>query len=174
MCPEIGGCNTIFRKFMQSIYLATIFAGALVCLLSSLLLLVRRKSGERSRLILALIVFFSVLNYIPRFIAVSIGYDSELVVSTKMLLIGNFMVVSYIMYPIEVIRPRWLNFSRIVQLSGHLLLCRFPFAQYGTAQFQAVYRHNAVRLFSKGVSWRHTSVGYPVSIFEEMAWIREL
>ena len=122
MCPEIGGCNTIFRKFMQSIYLATIFAGALVCLLSSLLLLVRRKSGERSRLILALIVFFSVLNYIPRFIAVIKGYDPELVVSTKMLLIGNFMVVSYIMYPIEVIRPRWLNFSRIVQLYAFWLL----------------------------------------------------
>ena len=116
MCLEIGGCNNIFRKIMQSVYLATIFAGALVCLLSSLLLLVRRKSGERSRLILAIIVFFSVLNYIPRFIAVSKGYDPELVVSTKMLLIGNFMVVSYIMYPIEVIRPGWLNFSRIVQL----------------------------------------------------------
>lgn len=87
-----------------------------------MLLLVRRKSGERSRLILALIVFFSVLNYIPRFIAVSKGYDPELVVSTKMLLIGNFMVVSYIMYPIEVIRPRWLNFSRIVQLYAFWLL----------------------------------------------------
>lgn len=107
---------------MQSIYLATIFAGALVCLLSSLLLIARRKSGERSRLILAIIVFFSVLNYIPRFIAVSKGLDPELVVSTKMLLIGNFMVISYIMYPIEVIRPGWLNFTRIVQLYAIWLL----------------------------------------------------
>jgi len=39
-----------------------------------------------------------------------------------MLLIGNFMVVSYIMYPIEVIRPGWLNFSRIVQLYAFWLL----------------------------------------------------
>lgn len=54
---------------MQYLYIATVFAGALVCLLASLLLVVRRKTGERSRVILAVIVFFSVFNYIPRFIA---------------------------------------------------------------------------------------------------------
>ncbi len=107
---------------MQSLHIATIFAGALVCLLSSLLLLARRKSGERSRLILAIIVFISVLNYIPRFIALSSGYDPEFVVSTKMLLVGNFMVVSYILYPIEVVRPGWLTFKRIFNLYAFWLL----------------------------------------------------
>jgi len=107
---------TLLNCWLASHTGVTNFAGALVCLLSSLLLLVRRKSGERSRLILAIIVFFSVLNYIPRFIAVSKGYEPEFVVSAKMLLLGNFMVVSYILYPIEVIRPGWLNFSRIIQL----------------------------------------------------------
>jgi AraC-like DNA-binding protein len=107
---------------MQSIYIATIFAGALVCLLSSLLLLVRRKPRERSRLILAIIVFFSVLNYIPRFIALSQGYEPEFVVSAKMLLLGNFMVISYILYPIEVIRPGWLNLTRTLKLYAFWLL----------------------------------------------------
>lgn len=107
---------------MQSIYIATIFAGALVCMLSSLLLLVRRKPRERSRLILAIIVFFSVLNYIPRFIALSQGYEPEFVVSAKMLLLGNFMVISYILYPIEEIRPGWLNLTRTLKLYAFWLL----------------------------------------------------
>ncbi len=110
------------KKLMQSIYIATIFAGALVCMLSSLLLLVRRKPRERSRLILAIIVFFSVLNYIPRFIALSQGYEPEFVVSAKMLLLGNFMVISYILYPIEVIRPGWLNLTRTLKLYAFWLL----------------------------------------------------
>lgn len=101
---------------MQYLYIATVFAGALVCLLASLLLSARRKTGERSRVILAVIVFFSVFNYIPRFIALCNGEAPEFVVSAKMLLVANFMVVSYIMYPIEVISPGWLNFWRIVKL----------------------------------------------------------
>ena len=62
---------------MQYLYIATIFAGALVCLLASILLFVRRKGGERSRVILAVIVLFSVFNYIPRFIALCYGEEPE-------------------------------------------------------------------------------------------------
>ncbi|MEA4905447.1 MAG: AraC family transcriptional regulator, partial [Petrimonas sp.] len=101
---------------MQYLYIATVFAGALVCLLASLLLFVRRKTGERSRVILAVIVFFSVYNYITRFIALCQGDVPEFVVSAKMLLQANFMVIAYIVYPIEVILPGWLNFRRIVKL----------------------------------------------------------
>lgn len=101
---------------MQYLYIATVFAGALVCLLASLLLVLRRKTGERSRVILAVIVFFSVFNYIPRFIALCNGVVPDFVVSAKLLLVANFMVVSYIMYPIEVIAPGCLNFWRIIKL----------------------------------------------------------
>ena len=101
---------------MQYLYIATIFAGALVCLLSSLLLFARSKMGERSRIILSVIVLFSVFNYIPRFIALINGYVPDFAVSANMLLIANFMIVSYIMYPIEVISPGWLNFWRILKL----------------------------------------------------------
>ncbi|MDD2612346.1 MAG: AraC family transcriptional regulator [Bacteroidales bacterium] len=106
---------------MQNLYLATIFAGALICLLASLLLFSRRKDGERSRTILACIILFSVSNYITRFIALSNGEVPELVVSVRMLLLAIFMVTSYIMYPIEVISPGWLNFKRIVKLYLPLL-----------------------------------------------------
>jgi AraC-like DNA-binding protein len=112
---------------MEHLYISTIFAGALVCLLSSILLFARHKSGERSRVILAIIVFFSVLNYIPRFIALSKGYEPEFAVSAKPLLIANFMVISYIMYPIEVILPGWLNFSRIVKLYAFWLILLFVY-----------------------------------------------
>lgn len=101
---------------MNNIYTATIFAGALVCLLTSLLLFSRRKDGERSRTILSCIVFFSVFNYITRFINIINGEIPQLIVSVPMLVLAIFMVISYIMYPIEVISPGWLNFQRILKL----------------------------------------------------------
>jgi AraC-like DNA-binding protein len=107
---------------MQYLYIATIFAGALVCLLASILLFVRRKGGERSRVILAVIVLFSVFNYIPRFIALCYGKEPEFVVSANLLLVANFMIIAYILYPIEVIAPGWLNFRRILKLNAILLV----------------------------------------------------
>lgn len=108
--------NNISEEIMHNIYLATTFAGALICLLTSLLLFFRRKDGERSRSILAWIVLFSVFNYLTRFISLSNGEIPQLVVSVPMLLLAIFMVISYIMYPIEVISPGWLNFRRIIKL----------------------------------------------------------
>ena len=107
---------------MQYLYLATVFAGALVCLLASILLFVRRKEAKRSRVILAVIVSFSVFNYITRFIALCNGETPELVVSAKLLLQANFMVLGYILYPIEVIAPGWLSFRRILKLYSYWLL----------------------------------------------------
>lgn len=101
---------------MQSLYLATTFAAAVTCLLTSLLIFARRKSGERSRIILAWIVLFSVANYIPRFVALSRGEEPRPVISVPLLLVALFMVISYIMYPIEVISPGYLNFRRILKL----------------------------------------------------------
>lgn len=107
---------------MQHLYTATIFAGALVCLLASVLLFLRRKEGNRSRVILAVIVSFSVYNYISRFVALLNGIDPELVVSAKLLLQANFMLLGYILYPIEVIAPGWLNRWRVLRLYGYWLL----------------------------------------------------
>ncbi|WP_207154995.1 helix-turn-helix domain-containing protein [Prevotella herbatica] len=106
---------------MKSLYLATTFAAAIACLLTSLLIFARRKSGERSRIILACIVLFSVANYITRFYALSNGEVPELVISAPMLLLAIFMVISYIMYPIEVISPGYLNTWRIIKLYSPLL-----------------------------------------------------
>ncbi|MDD3196220.1 MAG: hypothetical protein PHU68_10550 [Paludibacter sp.] len=108
---------------MHTIYIATVFAGSLVCLLVSLLLFFRREEGNnRSRLILSVIVLFSVFNYSSRFLALLNGDLPEQVVSAKLLLQANFMVLGYIMYPIEVIAPGWLNFRRILRLYSYWIV----------------------------------------------------
>jgi len=107
---------------MESLYLATTFAAAIACLLTSVLVFARRKSGERSRVLLAGIVMFSVVNYITRFFDLCHGEKPTLVISVPMLLLALFMVISYIMYPIEVISPGYLNFKRIVKLYSPCLL----------------------------------------------------
>lgn len=107
---------------MQLIYSATVFAGSMVCLLASILLFIRRKDGKRSRIILAVIVLFSVFNYSTRFFDLINGNIPELVVSAKLLLMANFMILGYIMYPLEVIAPGWLNFGRILRLYSYWIL----------------------------------------------------
>ncbi|NCB68526.1 MAG: AraC family transcriptional regulator [Bacteroidia bacterium] len=107
---------------MHYFYIATVFSGAFVLLLASVLLILRRKSGERSRVILAIIVFYSVLNYLPRFFDLISGVEPEFVVSAKLLLLANFMVFSYIVYPLEVISPGWLNLLRFLKLFALWLL----------------------------------------------------
>lgn len=99
---------------MNNLYIATVFAAALICLLTSLLLFARRKEGERSRVILACIVFFSVFNYAIRFLDLLQGNAPYMIISVDMLLVAIFMVTSYILYPIEVISPGYLTFKRIV------------------------------------------------------------
>lgn len=146
------------KKKMHALYLATVFAGALICLLTSLLLFARRKAGERSRVLLAVIVFFSVFNYLPRFIDLCNGEIPEGVISVKLLLVAYFMVISYILYPLEVISPGWLNAKRLLALYASWLILlgvyissRFAGVTYGTyasisemipyvAQFDVLFR----------------------------------
>lgn len=107
---------------MHNLYLATTFAGVLVCFLASILLFSRRGEGERSRIILSVIVFISVINYIPRFISLCNGVEPDVIVSIPKMLLGIFMIISYILYPIEVISPGWLNLKRLVKLYIPLLV----------------------------------------------------
>ncbi len=106
---------------MQIFYPATIFATAIIYLMAATLLFMRRKDGERSRVILAVIVSLSFLSYTFRFISVIDGHVPALVVSVSMLLLLLVMVVSYIMYPIEVVSPGWLNFRRVLLLYSPVL-----------------------------------------------------
>lgn len=123
---------------MEKLYLATTFAAAIVCLLTSLLLFARRNDGERSRTILAIIILFSVFNYMTRFIDLCQGVEPRRVISVRLLLTAIFMVTSYIMYPIEVISPGYLNFRKIYRLyvPWLLLLGITIIAQISGVQFK--------------------------------------
>jgi len=115
-------CLLDLRLVMESLYIATSFAAAITCLLTSVLVFARRKGGERSRVILACIVLLLAASYIQRFIALSLGEVPKLVLSVPILLLANFLMISYMMYPIEVISPGYLNFRRIIRFYSPLLL----------------------------------------------------
>ncbi|MBP1593186.1 MAG: hypothetical protein H6Q12_204 [Bacteroidetes bacterium] len=101
---------------MGYFYSDTIFAVAIIRLLTSIYLFTRRHEGERSRTILSVITFFSVLNYAPRYWAATHGQTPTLIVSAPILILAIFMITSYIIYPIEVVSPGWLNFKNIFLL----------------------------------------------------------
>jgi len=101
---------------MWDFYSDTIFAAIIVCFLTSIYLFARRDEGERSRIILSVIIFYSVLNYAPRYWAAIHGQVPMLVVSVPMLLLALFMITSYILYPIEVVSPGWLNLKHVILL----------------------------------------------------------
>ncbi len=106
---------------MSIFYPATVYASAIVYLLIAALLFLRRHEGERSRVILACFVMFSVLNCSNRFINLLEGEVPALVVSVPMLLLGLVMVISYILYPIEVVSPGWLKWRRLALLYSPVL-----------------------------------------------------
>lgn len=103
---------------MQYIYFGTLFAATLTYLLIGLLLFLQRKKGERSRKILAGMMFLSVLNYIG--VITSFLKDplcnTDSIMQVPFLLIGIFVVTIYVIYPIEVISPGWLTWKRLSKI----------------------------------------------------------
>lgn len=103
---------------MQYIYFGTIFSAAIIYFLIGLLLFMQRKRGERSRVILAGITLLSTINYI-RLIYAFQHYcmdNTGSVMQVPFLLIGIFVITIYIVYPIEVISPGWINWKRLVKM----------------------------------------------------------
>jgi AraC-like DNA-binding protein len=96
--------------------IATIYTALIVMFLSSAALFAFHKSGDRSRLILGAIVFISVINYIPRLINAMNGVYQAPVMSVPMLSLALFMILSYTIYPIEVVSPGWINIKRLLLL----------------------------------------------------------
>lgn len=107
---------------MQYIYFGSVFMAAMAHLIMAVPLFLQRREGERSRSILAFFVLVSVFNYTLRITSVLEGEIPSLVVSVPMLLVAIFMVTCYILYPIEVISPGWLNFKRTLGIYSPLLL----------------------------------------------------
>ncbi len=105
---------------MNILYLFTTYFSTLISLIIAILLFVRRKHSERSRVILALANFLGATSYAYLFIRGFQMGTSEPVVSERTLLIALFMTTVYTMYPIEVICPEYFNLKRIFR---HFSIC---------------------------------------------------
>lgn len=101
---------------MDYIYFGAIFAAMIVFLLSSLLLFSQRKAGERSRTLFACINLLSVFNYLYEILYFNEKSTPFIVMPVPLLLLGIFVISTYIMYPIEVISPGWLNWKRVLKI----------------------------------------------------------
>lgn len=93
-------------------------------LLSTILLCIRRRSDDKSRIYLAIAFFIAVVSFGLR---LSAGYAGRPltynVLPITNLYVGLFALMTYFLYPIEVIRPGWLNFRRgVLFFSPWLLL----------------------------------------------------
>ena len=97
---------------MRYIYFGTIFATTIIFLLLSILLFIRRKEGERSRSILSAIMFISFLNYLYGLLNFNSPGLFD-VMPVDILMLKVFLITTFIMYPIEVISPKWLTIKRI-------------------------------------------------------------
>ncbi len=98
------------------ILIATLYCANIVVITSVVLLIINMKKGDRSRLFLAGIVSISLLNYIPPLLEGLNGDTSTDVISIRMLIVAVFMALTYLIYPIDVISPGWLNVKRLLLL----------------------------------------------------------
>ena len=93
-------------------------------LLSTILLCIRRRSDDKSRIYLAIAFFMAIVSFGLR---LSAGYAGRPLTYNVLpivnLHVGLFVLMAHFLYPIEVIRPGWLNFRRgILFFSPWLLL----------------------------------------------------
>ena len=137
---------------MRDLLSEAIFTVTIVRTLTTIYLFARCREGERSRIILAIISLFTIFHYASRYLTAIHGQLPMQVVSTPMLLIALFMITSYIMYPIEVVSPGWINFKRIILLYSPVgvlygiwqitLWCGVEYTQYNSLQEMLPYISN--------------------------------
>lgn len=106
---------------MREVYIGAMFMATMVYLLYTIVLFLRRKDGERSRIIFGMILLLSVFNYSFRFVD-SFDMEFESIISPLLLILATFMVLTYTIYPIEVISPGWLTIRRALMFYSPILI----------------------------------------------------
>lgn len=92
-------------------------------LLSTILLCIRRRSEDKSRIYLAIAFFMAIVSFGLRLLAGYAGRPLTYnVLPIANLYVGLFALMTFFLYPIEVIRPGWLNFRRGILLFSPWLL----------------------------------------------------
>ena len=97
-------------------------------------LLFLRSGGNRSRRLLSLVMFAWGLIYMTRVIGMLTGilnfdFTSTGVLDILVLVAGNFFLIVLLLYPLEIVRPGWLNLRRIgLLLLPYIMLVLFYYA----------------------------------------------
>ena len=97
-------------------------------------LLFLRSGGNRSRRLLSLVMFTWGLIYMTRVIGMLTGilnfdFTSTGVLDVLVLVAGNFFLIVLLLYPLEIVRPGWLNLRRIgLLLLPYIMLVLFYYA----------------------------------------------
>lgn len=99
---------------MDAFYLGTVRVAAIIFLICSLVLFLRRKDGERSRLMLSGIFLLSVFHYALRYVGTLFSVAPLLITTPLVFLMGVFVMTVCILYPIEVISPGWITLKRLL------------------------------------------------------------
>lgn len=101
---------------MQYIYFGTVFAALVILFFAAVLLLLQRKNSEWSRIFLASTMLILVGSYFCRIINFKTTSTSFEVMPVSLLLVGILVISTYILYPIEVISPGWLDCKRVIKI----------------------------------------------------------
>lgn len=119
--------------FDYTTLLPTLQTMAMVICFGGAALLFLRGRNNRSRSLLAMIMFFWGLFYVVRVVG-ALGEDPVLgctqisVMNPAMLIVGNLYLIFLLLYPVEVVRPGWLNLKRTgLLLLPYLTICFFYF-----------------------------------------------
>lgn len=97
---------------MNQLFLITSYTATLISILVFILLFVKRKAGGRARAILCILMFGSIVLFFRQFLNIYFRGHIDFVLSIPVILFSVFIHFCRILYPIEVIRPDWLNLRR--------------------------------------------------------------
>lgn len=121
------------ENYYPELYLGSVHILVAIALFCSLLLWSQREDGQRSRRFLAWTWLLLWFLYMGRLLLVYRGRVlSEGVLPINILVFGMFLVAIMMIYPIEVVVPRWLNRKRLLVLFFPVLVV---FAVYGAIRF---------------------------------------
>lgn len=101
---------------IQQLYPAILHTSTVIFILVAALLFLRHRNGNRSRIILGFTILLSVANCLPRLIAHLSDTPPLSITTVPTLLFCIFLIVAYIIYSIEVVVPRWLDWKRVLAI----------------------------------------------------------
>ena len=97
---------------------------ATICIAGAILLLVHTE-GSRSRKLLAYIMLAWGVIYVIRILGILLGFMSAMktdILAPFILISGNLYAISLLWYPLEIVRPGWLNLKRCLLIMLPYLL----------------------------------------------------